>query len=97
MEAVGLDDIDFELAEFSRAFYVKAGDRKWAFDVFPQATMEYLLGAPRFTVEMGGPHVMVRKGSLHGPADHAAALAVAEGILDRLPGYLLRELKGEDS
>lgn len=96
LEAVGWDDIDFELAEFSRAFYVKATDRKWAFDVFPQKTMEFLLGAPRFTVEMAGPWVLVRKGSLGSAEDFAGALAVAEGILERLPGYVVRELKGEE-
>jgi hypothetical protein len=32
-EFFGLDDIDFESHDFSRQFYVKADDRRWAFDV----------------------------------------------------------------
>lgn len=32
-EFFGFDDIDFESAEFSRKFYVKAEDRRWAYDV----------------------------------------------------------------
>jgi hypothetical protein len=96
-EFVGIDDIDFELGEFSRKFYVKAPDRKWAFDVLHQKTMEFLLLHPKFTVEMAGPWVMVRKTGRFAPAEFSAALGVAEGILDRLPKYLLRELKGEDA
>src|SRR3569832_826335 len=30
---LGLGDIDFELAEFNREFWVKSADRRWAFDV----------------------------------------------------------------
>ena len=32
-EFLGMDDIDFESAEFSRKFYVKSSDRKSAYDV----------------------------------------------------------------
>ena len=35
-EFFGLDDIDFESAEFSRKFFVKAPDKKWAYDVIHQ-------------------------------------------------------------
>lgn len=96
-EFVGIDDIDFELGEFSRRFYVKAPDRKWAFDVLHQKTMEFLLRYPKFTVEIAGSWVLVRKSGRLSPEEFSRALAVAEGILDRLPKYLLRELKGEDA
>jgi hypothetical protein len=93
-EFFGLDDIDFKLAWFSRAFHVKAPSRRWAFDVLHQATMEFLLQAPRFTIELEGPWVMVRRERRFAPGDFLAALDVGTGILDRLPEYLLREMKG---
>ena len=96
-EFVGYDDIDFELTEFSDKFYVKAPDRKWAYEVLHQATMEFLLENPRFTVEMAGPWVMARSTGRFKPEQFSAALGVAEGILERLPRYLLRQLKGEDA
>ncbi|MFV1958250.1 MAG: hypothetical protein ACC662_02430 [Planctomycetota bacterium] len=96
-EFFGLDDIDFESTAFSNAFYVTSPDRRWAFDVLGQATMEYLLDAPRFTLEMAGPWFMARRSSRLDPEDFSAALAVLDGILDRLPGYLRRELEGERS
>jgi hypothetical protein len=93
----GYDDIDFELGEFSRRFYVKAPDRRWAFDVLHQETMEFLLDHRDFTTELAGPWVMVRKSGRLEPEGFSRALDVAEGILDRLPEYLLRELKGVDA
>jgi hypothetical protein len=94
-ELFGADDIDFESHRFSREFYVKSPDRKWAFDVIHQATMEFLLESPRFTIETIGRHLMVRRGSRFKVPDYAVALAVADGILDRLPKYLLQELQGQ--
>ena len=63
-EFFGFDDIDFESDEFSREFCVKAADRRWAFDVIHQATMEFLLAAPRFTIELAGPRVMAYRDEL---------------------------------
>jgi len=39
----GFDDIDFESDEFSRKFYVKSSDRKFAYDVLHPRMMEFLL------------------------------------------------------
>jgi len=96
-EFVGYDDIDFELTEFSNKFYVQAPDRKWAYEVLHQSTMEFLLESPRFTLEMAGPWLMARRTGRLKPEHFSGALGVAEGILDRLPRYLLRQLKGEDA
>jgi hypothetical protein len=94
-EFFGYDDIDFELNEFSRKFYVKSPDKKWAFDVIHQATMEFLLDSPKFHLELQGPYVMAyHKSSTFDIEEFSAAIAVIEGVLDRLPEYLLRELKG---
>ncbi|MFH0943598.1 MAG: hypothetical protein V2A76_00210 [Planctomycetota bacterium] len=39
----GFDDIDFESAEFSKRFYVKSPDKKFAYDVIHPRMMEFLL------------------------------------------------------
>ena len=93
-ELLGFDDIDFELAEFSRKFCVKADDRRWAYDIIQQSTMEFLLHAPQFTIQLAGHHVMAYRAQLFDPADFEQALEVIGGVVDRLPGYLIRELKG---
>jgi hypothetical protein len=94
-EFLGFDDIDFESAEFSRTFHVRSPDRRWAFDVIQQETMEFLLACPRFTIELAEGTALARRESRFDAADFADAFRVIEGILDRLPGFLLRELRGE--
>jgi hypothetical protein len=99
-EFFGLDDIDFESAEFSRKFFVKSKDKRWAFDVIQQTTMEFLLASPRYTIQFGDRVIAAWNVSTFDPADFEAAFQVVEGILDRLPESLLREMrdrKGADA
>jgi len=92
-EFFGIDDIDFESAEFSRKFYVKANDRKWAYDVIHTRTMEFLLGSPRFTIQFIPMAVAAWRASTFSVLDFEAAAEVIRGILDRLPDYLVKQLK----
>ena len=93
-EFVGFEDIDFESAEFSQKFYVKAPDRRWAYDVLHQKTMELMLAYPRFHIEFQGTQVIAyhdnRTFSL---GEFSSALKVVTGILDYLPESVVRELK----
>ncbi|RJP23439.1 MAG: hypothetical protein C4527_20255 [Candidatus Omnitrophota bacterium] len=95
-EFLGFDDIDFESDEFSRTFYVKSPDKRWAFDVIHQETMEFLLAAPRFTMEFSNQDIIIYRAGTFTISDFENAIGVVEGILDRFPEYLLRELKGEN-
>lgn len=90
-ELVGWDDIDFESAEFSRRFYVKAPERRWAFDVISQETMELLLASPEFKLEMEKGDLILWRDGMLGPEALDQALELGEGILARLPRDLLRQ------
>jgi len=93
-EFLGLDDIDFELAEFSRQFHVTSPDRRWAFDVLHQQAIEFLLHAPRFALQFHDGCVVAYRNNVYSTGDFEAALEVVTGLLDRLPNSVLRELKG---
>src|SRR5262249_36920644 len=56
--AGGFDDIDFESEEFSKAFYVKCANRKFAYDVIDPQMMEFLLKAPKLSWQFAGPIVL---------------------------------------
>ncbi len=92
-EFFGVDDIDFESDEFSRAFHVKSPDKKWAFDVLHQRTMAFLLASPRFSIQFDTHHVICWRNRRFDIPTRESAIHVAEGILDRLPEYLVREQK----
>jgi hypothetical protein len=91
-EFLGLDDIDFELAEFSSAFHVSAPDRRWAFDVLHQGAMEFLLQSPRFTLEFREGRVLAWREETFNVRDFDEALQVANGLVDILPASVVREL-----
>jgi len=97
-EFVGIDDIDFESAEFSQKFFVKSPDRRWAYDVLHQKTMELMLAYPRFHIDFQGSQVMAYyDNKTFTPGEFGSALKVVTGILDYLPESVVRELKGIDS
>jgi len=87
-EFLGLDDIDFESAEFSRMFYVKSSDKRWAYDVIHPRTMKFLLSMPRLSIELDRTHVIVWKNRRFDPEAFETAIAIAAGLLDNLPTYL---------
>lgn len=94
-QLLGFSDIEFESDRFNREFHVRAPDRRWAFDVLHQETMEFLLAAPRFSVQLSGAHVIAYRSRLFQPIDFEQAIDVATGIIDRLPAYLHHEWKQE--
>ena len=93
-EFVGFDDIDFESAEFSRRFYVKSEDRRWAYDVIHARTMQFLLDMPQFTIEFDRHHVIAYRSSTFRADDFENAANLVNGILERFPDYLVKQLKG---
>lgn len=90
----GWDDIDFESAAFSDEFKVNAKDRRWAYDVLHARTMEFLLQAPRFSLEFSRNHAIAWRNSRFDIEEYESAVEVVVGILDRLPDYV-REQRSE--
>jgi hypothetical protein len=86
-------DIDFESAEFTRRFRVKAQDKRWAYDVIHQRTMEFLLSQPTFmfVLRFDFRRVIAYRGSTFTPAEFEQAANVICGILDLLPDYVRRQ------
>jgi heme exporter protein D len=93
-EFIGFEETGFESAEFSQKFYVKAPDRRWAYDVVHQKTMELMLAHPHFLIDFQGSQIMAyyhdRMFSL---GEFESALKVVTGIVDGLPSAVVEELK----
>lgn len=90
--AFGFDDIDFESAEFSKNWFVRSADRKFAFDVFHPEMIEFFLRVRSLYLHSAGPFVMFEMGS--GTLDEqrvATTLRHATGFFERLPRYLRKD------
>ncbi len=94
-EFFGADDIDFESAEFSRKFFVKSPDKKWAYAVIHQRMMEYLLTAPEYSIQLAGDSIIAWNAMQFGTSDFQAAFDMIEGMLERLPEYLIKQQTGQ--
>ena len=94
-EFLGADDIDFESAEFSRTFYVKSADRKWAYDVIHTRTMDFLLkSAGDFSIAFGHNEIAVFRSGNCQPDQYEKAVKLAHGLYELIPDFVLQQLKG---
>jgi hypothetical protein len=91
---VGIDDINFESTEFNKQFHVKSPDKKWAYDVINQKTMELLMSSLRFNLEFNGNAVMAYHQNTFTPGYFEEALLLLTRMLDNLPDSVIQELKG---
>ena len=87
----GAEDLNFESAEFSRKFAVAAPDRKWAYDVIHPRMMEHLLTTTRFSIQLAENAIIAWRANGFDGDDYQAAFELLDGILERLPNYLIRE------
>jgi hypothetical protein len=93
-EAFGVNDINFESAAFSDRFHVTSADRKFAHDVIHPRLMEYLLANATWPIELAGWHCLVWSSGRLPPLLLDAALALAQGVVERIPEHVRRELLG---
>jgi len=91
--ALGFDDIDFESEEFSRKFYVKSSDKKFAYDVVHPRMMEWLLAkeVPMIDIEHGRCCVAQDRKRWE-PAEFKRWLRRMDEVFDQWPGYLTSQL-----
>lgn len=87
----GMEDINFESAEFSRRFHVSAGNRKWAYDIIHTRSMEHLLERPARLLSMNGDYVAGVIPGVYKPEAVEEVLDTMCGLLDLVPEYVRRQ------
>lgn len=84
-DAVGLDDLGFELEEFNRAFNVKGKDRRFAVAFIDQRMMRFLLGTdPGFGFEACGRWLLCYS-KRRRPTELVPLLGTLKGFRDHVP------------
>jgi hypothetical protein len=90
--AFGFDDIDFESAEFSRRWRVKAADREFAYQVFHPRMMEYFLALDGLTLATNGPYGLYRLGrGTMDPGEIGRTLRIVTDFVERLPRFVRKD------
>ncbi len=88
LDALGAEDIDFESDEFSRSFWVRAEDRRFAYDVIHPRMMEFLLRTSWRRWHVKGNVVVVWDPRRLRPDRVQGALDELVGFLELVPRYL---------
>ena len=98
-EKYGIDlsshDQDYRMMIDLRKFFVKSPDKKWAYAVIHQRMMEYLLTAPEYSIQLAGDSIIAWNAMQFGTSDFQAAFDMIEGMLERLPEYLIKQQTGQ--
>ncbi len=92
-QAFGYDDIDFESAEFSRAFCVRSPDKRFAYDVCHARMMEYLLSNRDLLMEIERNALAMGFGKRLEPAQIEANLHRLLMLRSHLPEYLFTKVQ----
>jgi hypothetical protein len=87
-EAFGYEDIKFESAEFSKAFYIRSQDKKFAYDVCNPQMIELLLANRDLEIEIQGPALLLEFKKQLPAAQIESNLQRLIEIRSRLPEYL---------
>ena len=87
-QVFGYQDIDFESAEFSRAFCVRSKDRKFAYDVCNARMIEYLLANRDLSLEIESEALALAFDRCLSAEKIEANLERLADIRSRLPDYL---------
>ena len=91
--ALGFDDIDFELTEFSRKFFVKGKNRQFTYGLIHQGMMEYFLTGPFTPVEIESGDCLICEGdSTWTVPEIREKIAFVKGFIQRWPHDLLDDV-----
>jgi len=92
---LGFDDIDFESVEFSRRFYVKSSDKRFAYDVIDPRMMEFLLESNPPTIDMENSRICLCDGRRQwAPDEFRTQLGWAREFFDHWPDHVMSTLQG---
>jgi hypothetical protein len=92
--ALGFADIAFESTEFSRRFWVKSTDERFARDVLHPRMMEFLLAAQPPTVDIEGGVVCLVDGTRRWqPDEFRRQIAFARDFCNQWPQHLVKDAR----
>lgn len=89
LKSVGAGDISFESDAFTRRYWVRCKDRRFAYDVIDARTMQFLLDNPGWHWEWNGDTLVVHQKGRLKPESAEKLLRTAIAFQKLLPRHLL--------
>lgn len=95
--AIGFDDIDFESAEFSRTFHVKASDKKIAYDLLDPRMIDWYLTSDPPTLQIVADQLVLTRGGVWKPEAFEPHLEWLKQFISRWPEHLIQRVQTHDA
>ncbi|MDO8587703.1 MAG: hypothetical protein Q7T82_11760 [Armatimonadota bacterium] len=90
---VGYNDIDFESDEFSRKFFVRSADKRFAYGIVHPKMMEFLLADPKWSLRLSWQSLILHNNRILTPEEFRYAIDLGRSFLKLMPDYLREELR----
>lgn len=91
--AFGFDDIDFESSEFSRKYFVKSPNKKFAYDICHQRMIEFLLETGPSSVDIERSRLCMTDGSrVWQPESFRSTVSWVARFLEQWPEFVVKDL-----
>ncbi|MEZ6073991.1 MAG: hypothetical protein R3C10_27860 [Pirellulales bacterium] len=91
---LGFDDINFESEEFSRRFFVKSSNKRFAYDVIDPRMMEFLLASNPPTIDIEQSRICLCDGGKQWtPEQFKSQLSWARDFFDHWPDHVVNTLQ----
>lgn len=94
---VGWKDIQFEMEEFNRRYFVTSPEPEEAYGILHPTAMEYLLGLPPRDWQLRGTCVVLMQSGVYSGEELGRVIADVEGLLELIPAYLAQDLRGRST
>ena len=92
--AFGKNDIDFESSEFSRKYFVKCDNRKFAYDIINQRMIEFLLETKPGLIDIENSRICLTDGHTQWPIERfEGSLAWTLKFLEHWPDFVIKDLE----
>jgi len=90
------EDIDFESEEFSRSFYVRCADKKFAYDIVNPRTMDMMIKHKGWTVNLAANSLLVTPNKLLPAQGYATAVDFAIRFAEAIPEYITDQIRQQE-
>jgi len=84
---LGLGEMNFELEEFNRRYFIRSGDQKLAYDLLHPQAIDFLMRQPIRHWQIGGFYVLLAQGGSYRVEDLPRVMSEIEGFIDLIPAY----------
>jgi hypothetical protein len=85
---LGMDELDFELEEFNKRYWVQCSDRKMAYDLLHPKMIDYLMTKPPRHWQVAGQFVLLTRGGYYSPDEIRSLIDEIQGFIALVPRYV---------